>query len=61
MTAQPIRYSADLETVRDKEPETISGLIEQFDTILETTARITGTRFAPSTRKRMASSKRRWW
>lgn len=38
MTAQPIRYSADLETVRDKEPETISGLIEQFDTILETTA-----------------------
>ncbi|MDR6100056.1 catalase [Agrobacterium larrymoorei] len=39
MTAQPIRYSADLETVRDKEPETISGLIEQFDTILETTAK----------------------
>jgi len=39
LTAQPIRYSADLETVRDKEPETISGLIEQFDTILETTAK----------------------
>ncbi|MDQ1194627.1 catalase family protein [Agrobacterium sp. SORGH_AS 787] len=39
MTAQPIRYSADLETVRDKEPETVSGLIEQFDTILETTAK----------------------
>ncbi|MDQ1184400.1 catalase family protein [Agrobacterium larrymoorei] len=39
MTVQPIRYSADLETVREKEPETISGLIEQFDTILETTAK----------------------
>ncbi|MEJ8308153.1 catalase family protein [Agrobacterium larrymoorei] len=39
MTGQPIRYSATLETIRDNEAETVSGLIEQFDTILETTAK----------------------
>lgn len=39
MIAQPILYSADLETVKDDERKTISGLIEQFDTILETTAK----------------------
>jgi hypothetical protein len=35
----PIRYAPDLEEVRPDEAETIAGLNEAFDTILETTAK----------------------
>lgn len=35
---QPIRFSPDLETIQDDEQETISGLNEQFDVIMEKTA-----------------------
>ncbi len=38
MTASPVRYSPDLEVIKSDERETISGLIDQFDIILEKTA-----------------------
>ena len=38
IAATPVRYSPDLETVKPDERETISGLIDQFDIILEKTA-----------------------
>ncbi len=39
LTPMPIRYRADLESIRDDEAETVSGLIDQFDVILEKTAK----------------------
>ncbi|MBO0145461.1 catalase family protein [Agrobacterium sp. Ap1] len=36
--SQPIRYSSDLESIKDDETETIAGLNEQFDVIMQKTA-----------------------
>ncbi|WP_061933053.1 catalase family protein [Aureimonas sp. AU22] len=38
MIAQPVRYSPDVETIRPDEQETVQGLNDAFDTILERTA-----------------------
>ena len=38
MTNAPVRYTDDLETLRDDEAQTIQGLNKAFDTILTTTA-----------------------
>ena len=37
--SQPIRYSSDLESIKDDETETIAGLNEQFDVIMQKTAK----------------------
>ncbi len=37
--ALPVRYSPDLEDIRPDEQETVSGLIDQFDIILEKTSK----------------------
>ncbi|AYD05232.1 catalase family protein [Neorhizobium sp. NCHU2750] len=39
MTVAPVRFSPDLETIKPDEPKVIAGLIDQFDVILDRTAK----------------------